>query len=49
MSLRNFGRASALSPFQREEAVRKVFDGRNAYTKMFEDEALMVIRNDNKD
>ena len=48
MSLRHFGRASALSPFQREEAVRRTLVGRNAYTKMKEDEAIVVIRDGEK-
>ena len=59
MALQNIGRASALSPFRKREAIARTLTDRNVYSKMGEnqaikrllggDEAIRVIGNGRKD
>ena len=43
MSLQHLGRASALPTFRKKEAVALTLTNRNTYSKMLEDESIMVI------
>ena len=49
MALQNIGRASALSPFRKREAIARTLTDRNVYSKMVENEAIRVIGNGRKD
>ena len=48
MPLQTLGRASALSPFRRKEAIAKALTDRNVYSRMVEDRVVEVLNNDKR-